>query len=320
MAEETLEDKDLITCSICLDLLKDPVTTACGHSYCMDCIKDCWDQDDLKRVYSCPLCMERFTPKPVLKKNILLAELVEKQKKTGLRASPPGLCYAGPGDVECDVCTGRKLKAIKSCLVCLASYCKTHLQPHYESPAFKKHKKKLVEASTQLQEKIFPHHDSLLDDHCCTHQQCIFLLFVMDEHKGHDTVAAERRKKQQQRRPGHRYATQVMRPQHFQYMQLTMKPTFQAVAPCMFCTQHTAGYQPVLAPFHLGQIEAPAVDEWFRRSEETWDAAHVRLQQAIRRQKASADRHRSEAGLALNPKPTPSPAMPEDGPAVCGAI
>uniref|UniRef100_A0A8C8FNJ3 RING-type domain-containing protein n=1 Tax=Oncorhynchus tshawytscha TaxID=74940 RepID=A0A8C8FNJ3_ONCTS len=74
MAEATLEDKDLITCSICLDLLKDPVTTACGHSYCMGCIKDCWDQDDLKGVYSCPLCRQTFTPRP---KNTLLAELVE---------------------------------------------------------------------------------------------------------------------------------------------------------------------------------------------------------------------------------------------------
>ena len=37
------------------------------------------------------------------------------------------------------------------------------------------------------------------------------------------------------------------------------------------------------------------MDEWFRRSEETWDAAHVLLQRAIRRQNASAYRHRSEA-------------------------
>ncbi|KAM9524124.1 uncharacterized protein ACWYII_043435 [Salvelinus alpinus] len=59
--------------------------------------------------------------------------------------------------------------------------------------------------------------------------------------------------------------------------------------------QCVLGYQPVLAPFHQSQIEAPAVDEWFRRSEETCDVAHVRLQWAIRRQKASTDRHRSEA-------------------------
>ncbi|XP_064841583.1 uncharacterized protein LOC135553364 [Oncorhynchus masou masou] len=59
--------------------------------------------------------------------------------------------------------------------------------------------------------------------------------------------------------------------------------------------QCVLGYQPVLAPWHQSQIEAPAVDEWFWRSEETWDAAHVHLQRVIRRQKASADRHRSEA-------------------------
>ncbi|XP_071225257.1 uncharacterized protein [Salvelinus alpinus] len=62
------------------------------------------------------------------------------------------------------------------------------------------------------------------------------------------------------------------------------------------------GYQPVLAPWHQSQIKAPAVDEWFKRSEETWEAAHVHLQRAVRRQKVSADRHRSEAPV-FDPKP-----------------
>ncbi|KAF4088770.1 hypothetical protein AMELA_G00058660 [Ameiurus melas] len=99
--------------------------------------------------------------------------------------------------LECDSCTGRKSKAIKSCLVCLASFCETHLQPHYESPAFKKHK--LVEASRRLQEQICSQHDKLLEVYCHTDQQCICMLCMLDKHKGHDTVSAAEGRADKQR-------------------------------------------------------------------------------------------------------------------------
>ncbi|XP_022526839.2 tripartite motif-containing protein 16 isoform X3 [Astyanax mexicanus] len=199
MAEAAVKYLDSFSCPICLDLLKDPVTIPCGHSFCLGCIKDCWAGDDQRKVYSCPQCRHTFTPRPVLNKNTMLAELSEGLRKTRLQAALPSAdSPAGSGGVECDVCTGTKHTAVKSCLVCLASFCEAHIQPHYEVPAYKKHK--LVEASMNLQEKICSLHDKLLEVFCRTDQQCICLLCVMDEHSGHKTVsaAAERAEKQKQ--------------------------------------------------------------------------------------------------------------------------
>ncbi|XP_060757697.1 E3 ubiquitin/ISG15 ligase TRIM25-like [Neoarius graeffei] len=199
MAEASISvAQDQFMCPVCLDLLKDPVAIPCGHSFCKVCINGCWDQEDQKGVYSCPQCRDTFTTRPVLRRNNMLAEVVEKLKKTEVQAASPAHCYAGPGDVECDFCTGRKHKAVKSCLMCLASYCETHLKPHYEVSSWKKHT--LIEASAKLQEKICSEHDEVLKIYCRTDQICICSLCMLDKHKNHDavSVAAERAEKQAQ--------------------------------------------------------------------------------------------------------------------------
>ncbi|XP_051747797.1 tripartite motif-containing protein 16-like isoform X1 [Ctenopharyngodon idella] len=192
MAEARIS-QDEFMCSVCLDLLKDPVAIPCGHSYCKICITGFWDQEDQMRVYSCPQCRQTFSPRPALAKNTILAEMVEKLKKIKL----PADCYAGAGDVQCDVCTGRKHKAVKSCLVCLNSYCQNHLEQH--ESLFKGKRHNLTEATGRLQEMICPKHDKILEVFCRTDQKCICLL-CMDEHKNHDTVsaAAQRTEKQHQ--------------------------------------------------------------------------------------------------------------------------
>uniref|UniRef100_A0A668V9D0 RING-type domain-containing protein n=1 Tax=Oreochromis aureus TaxID=47969 RepID=A0A668V9D0_OREAU len=79
MAEKGVLLDKKTCCLICLDLLKDPVTVSCGHSYCNNCINSHWDKEDRNKIYSCPQCRQTFTPRPVLVKNTMLADLVEER-------------------------------------------------------------------------------------------------------------------------------------------------------------------------------------------------------------------------------------------------
>ncbi|XP_058649443.1 tripartite motif-containing protein 16-like [Onychostoma macrolepis] len=178
---------DQFSCSVCLDLLKDPVTIPCGHSYCMSCITDCWKQ---KRVYRCPQCRHSFTSRPALCKNVIIAEMVEKLKTTDLQT-------AEPGDVECDVCTGKKHKAVKSCVECLSSYCQSHLEQHEN--LFKDRRHNLMDPIRRLHEMICPKHNKQLEIYCRTDQQLICFPCLIDEHKNHDTVTAEAEKTEKQK-------------------------------------------------------------------------------------------------------------------------
>ncbi len=184
--------QDEFLCPVCQDQLKDPVTIPCGHSYCESCITVCWDQEDQMRVYSCPQCKQTFSTRPALARNTMLVQVLEKLNKR----KRPADCDAGAGDVQCDVCTGRKYKAAKSCLMCLNSYCQNHLEEH--ESWFKGKRHSLTEATGRLQEMICQKHEKLLEVFCHTDQKCICVLCTMDEHKNHDTVsaAAQRTEKQ----------------------------------------------------------------------------------------------------------------------------
>lgn len=56
--------------------------------------------------------------------------------------------YAGPDDVPCHMCRGQKLKALKSCLTCVRSFCEIHARAHYLSQELEQHQ--LVEVTEDL--------------------------------------------------------------------------------------------------------------------------------------------------------------------------
>ncbi|XP_030283017.1 pyrin-like [Sparus aurata] len=90
------------------------------------------------------------------------------------------------GEVPCDDCTGTKLKALKSCLVCLASYCETHLEPHLTKSGLKRHQ--LIDPVENLEGRMCMKHDKLLELFCKTDQMCVCMLCSISDHKTHDVV------------------------------------------------------------------------------------------------------------------------------------
>uniref|UniRef100_A0A8C5H9L5 Uncharacterized protein n=1 Tax=Gouania willdenowi TaxID=441366 RepID=A0A8C5H9L5_GOUWI len=65
-------------CSICLEVLTDPVTTPCGHNFCKTCISTHWDTSTTSR---CPVCNQVFSTKPQLKVNIMMHEMVSQFRR-----------------------------------------------------------------------------------------------------------------------------------------------------------------------------------------------------------------------------------------------
>ncbi|XP_056591572.1 tripartite motif-containing protein 16-like [Triplophysa dalaica] len=177
MAEARVSfDVDQFKCPICLELLTDPVSINCGHSFCNSCIQLKWNEDANTGVYSCPLCRLKFSSRPVLGRNIMLADMVERMRKMSERQ------LAGPDDEECSVCAGEKFKAIKTCLVCLAAYCEVHLNLHDELNPGDKHR--VVNVTGKLQDKICSIHKKLKDVYCFEDQKSVCVECVPG-HRGH---------------------------------------------------------------------------------------------------------------------------------------
>lgn len=128
-----------------------------------------------------------------------MAEVVEKLKLKEFKLVSPTIYNFGSVDVECDICSENKDKAIRSCLVCLASFCETHVKPHFESPTFRRHK--LIEPCHHLQDKICSRHNKLVDIFCRTDEELICAICMLDTHKGHKAASIELERTEKQVMP-----------------------------------------------------------------------------------------------------------------------
>ncbi|XP_056156105.1 E3 ubiquitin-protein ligase TRIM39-like [Lampris incognitus] len=172
-------------CPLCLQVLVDPVTTPCGHTFCKACIQSAWDSSE---VYQCATCERSFSPRPELNVSVAFKELADLFRTMAVGSSATA---AQPGEVVCDMCTGMPVerKALKSCLLCLVSYCEAHLEPHRRVPALRVHA--LIEPVLNLGDRVCERHGCLLEVFCRDEQICVCRFCSETEHKGHSGVTLE---------------------------------------------------------------------------------------------------------------------------------
>ncbi|XP_034048048.1 E3 ubiquitin-protein ligase TRIM21-like [Thalassophryne amazonica] len=180
-AASCLLSEDQFLCSICLDVFTNPVGTPCGHNFCKKCISEYWDTN---ATCQCPNCKKVFDTRPELQVNIFISEMVDQFKqKVSLRSEQRS---AEPGDVLCDICSEAKVKALKSCLVCLMSYCETHLNPHLTTSRLRRHQ--LIDPVENLEDRMCEKHDKLLELFCKNDQMLLCVLCTFLHHKSHDVI------------------------------------------------------------------------------------------------------------------------------------
>ncbi|KAL7876000.1 hypothetical protein AOLI_G00109630 [Acnodon oligacanthus] len=175
-------------CSICLDVFADPVSTPCGHNFCMACLSKCWDNSQNCR---CPFCKEEFPRRPELRVNTFISGMV-LQLRESLQAKSHSCSKEPPAELEyvpCDVCTDPKGNAVKSCLDCGMSFCDMHLEHHKIAAKLKKHK--LINAVKNLEDYICQKHDRAVEQYCKDDQKCVCLFCTEGDHKTHNTVPIE---------------------------------------------------------------------------------------------------------------------------------
>uniref|UniRef100_A0A3Q0QVK4 Si:dkey-46i9.6 n=1 Tax=Amphilophus citrinellus TaxID=61819 RepID=A0A3Q0QVK4_AMPCI len=172
--------EEQVHCSICLDVFTNPVSIPCGHNFCQSCILGYWKSSPL---YQCPMCKKSFYKRPDISVNTVLREIAEQEGKRGRGRRER------KEEVQCDVCLGEgRPKAVKSCLVCLTSYCEEHLKSH--SARFTKHK--LMEPVANMEDRMCPKHERLLELFCKKDQVCVCVLCTETDHRAHYTVPVER--------------------------------------------------------------------------------------------------------------------------------
>ncbi|XP_048050968.1 NACHT, LRR and PYD domains-containing protein 12-like isoform X1 [Megalobrama amblycephala] len=76
ISDPSSESEDMIQvqsrCGVCEQVLRDPVSVTCGHSFCRHCISFYWDQSRQSEDFDCPPCRKSSRTRPDLQAHIVM--------------------------------------------------------------------------------------------------------------------------------------------------------------------------------------------------------------------------------------------------------
>ncbi|OCU02814.1 hypothetical protein XELAEV_18008584mg [Xenopus laevis] len=144
--------RDELSCSICLSIYTDPVSLPCGHNFCRSCIGTTWDtQSD----------------------TVTLGNKAERFRPTETEPGETG--------IFCTYCVLSPVPAAKSCLLCEASLCDTHLRGHSKSAEHV-----LTQPTDSFMGRKCSVHHKVLEYSCCEESVCVCVSCCLaGEHRGH---------------------------------------------------------------------------------------------------------------------------------------
>nr|WPK86619.1 NLRC3-like protein 3 [Sebastes schlegelii] len=108
-------EEQLSCCALCQDVLKDPVSTSCGHWFCRQCITSYWDQSASSGDSSCPQCGQRSRTRAGLQPAGQTSTVQKQRPMRKLRHSADQSCNFIPHSVS-DFCGCRAAGPLRSSL------------------------------------------------------------------------------------------------------------------------------------------------------------------------------------------------------------
>ncbi|KAL0239933.1 hypothetical protein GEMRC1_010041 [Eukaryota sp. GEM-RC1] len=140
-----------LECSVCEELMENPTTLLCGHSFCRDKCLVQWLKQ--KEVASCPVCREPIPSSP-LRVNIALREAIEIAKNSKQDAPICFECEEAPATLFCGDCDA-----------VLCSDCSTAA---HKPKLFRSHSVVPLNQKPNISSSKCPRHPSKPLEHFCT--------------------------------------------------------------------------------------------------------------------------------------------------------